>query len=569
MDGHLESHPEVSPAPLSVVGNREFRMPVSRCLRCAFVFLVVGLGAAFAFSPGFAGPAGSADSPQDQRQAVNSGVELERSRKWLDAIVHYEKAVKSYPDSRELEYGLRRSKIHFSIERRYSDNSFKKSLLPLSRQESMRLFDEVLAQIQNRYVDNLHPTSYVAHGTESLYLALSDERFVASNVTPNLRGNVSAFRDTLHKQYWNKPVSYKEEAHAIVDQICQLGQSQLGLKPTAVILEYVFGGCNALDDYSSFLTPGRLNDLYGNIDGQFVGLGVEIRSEVGQGLLLVNVLPESPAAEGGLTSGDHIVSIDGVDVRQMTTDEAAGMLQGTEGSRVVLEIQRPSAGTAKRLSLSRRAVIVKSIPIAKMIDRDNGVGYVQMNSFQKSTVQELDSALTDLRQQGMRSLVWDLRGNPGGLLTTAVEVLDRFISDGVLVSTRGRTSDQNFSYSAHRPGTLNIPLVLLIDGDSASASEIVAGAIKDHRRGTIVGRKSYGKWSVQSIYPVQGNCGLRLTTAKFYSPHGHTLGKIGVRPDIEVAEPEKRQSHRGSMDFENDADVQRALEVLQRQTARR
>jgi carboxyl-terminal processing protease len=212
---------------------------------------------------------------------------------------------------------------------------------------------------------------------------------------------------------------------------------------------------------------------------------------------------------------------------------------------------------------------VKSIPIARIIDRDSGVGYIQMNSFQKSTVQELDSALADLRQQGMRSLVWDLRGNPGGLLTTAVEVLDRFISDGVLVSTRGRTSDQNFSYSAHRPGTLNIPLVLLIDGDSASASEIVAGAIKDHRRGTIVGRKSYGKWSVQSIYPIHGNCGLRLTTAKFYSPHGHTLGKIGVRPDIEVAEPEKRQSHRGSMDFENDVDVQRALEVLQRQTARR
>lgn len=545
-------------------------MPVSRCLRCAFVFLVVGLGAAFAFSPGFAGSSGSADFALDQRQAVNSGVELERSRKWLDAIIHYEKAVKAYPDSRDLEYGLRRSKIHFSIERRYSDNSFKKSLLPLSRQEAMRLFDEVLSNIQSRYVENLHPTSFVAHGTESLYLALSDEKFVASNVSPNLRENVSTVRDTLHKQYWNKPVSFREDAHAIIEQICQLGQSQLGLKPTAVILEYVFGGCNSLDDYSSFLTPGRLNDLYGNIDGQFVGLGVEIRAEVGQGLLLVNVLPESPAAEGGLNSGDHIVAIDGVDVRQMTTDEAAGMLQGTEGSRVVVEVQRPAGGSARRMALTRRAVVVKSIPVARLVDRDHGVGYIQMNSFQKSTVQELDAALNDLRQQGMRSLIWDLRGNPGGLLTTAVEVLDRFVSDGVLVSTRGRTSDQNFTYSAHRPGTLNIPLVLLIDGDSASASEIVAGAIKDHRRGTIVGRKSYGKWSVQSIYPIHGSCGLRLTTAKFYSPHGHTLGKIGVRPDIEVPEPEKRQAtHRGSMDVENDADVQRALEVLQRQTARR
>jgi carboxyl-terminal processing protease len=185
-------------------------------------------------------------------------------------------------------------------------------------------------------------------------------------------------------------------------------------------------------------------------------------------------------------------------------------------------------------------------------------------------VQELDAAVSSLRHQGMRALVWDLRGNPGGLLTTAVEVLDRFIHDGVLVSTRGRTSDQNLVYSAHRTGTLTMPLVLLIDGDSASASEIVAGAVKDHRRGTIVGRKSYGKWSVQSILPIHGNCGLRLTTAKFYSPQGHTLGKIGVQPDIEVAEQERVRGHnRGPADLDGDADVRKALEVLQRQMARK
>jgi carboxyl-terminal processing protease len=492
------------------------------------------------------------------------------SRKWLDAIVHYEKAVKNHPENKDLEYGLRRSKIHFAIERRYSDNSFRKSLLPLSRQEALGLFDEVLSNIQNRYVETLHPTSFVAHGTESVYLALGDDRFVEANVAPRLRGNVAAMRETLHKQFWNKPVSSRDEARDVVARVCQLGQEQLGIKPTPIILEYVFGGCNALDDYSSFLTPGRLNDLYGNIDGQFVGLGVEIRSEAGQGLLLVNVLPASPAFEGGLLPGEHIVSIDGVDVRAMSTDEAAGMLQGIEGTRVVLEVQQAGGDAIRRLSVARRAVVVKSIPVAKIIDRDRGIGYIQMTTFQKSTVQELDSALAALRQQSMRSLIWDLRGNPGGLLTAAVEVLDRFVADGVLVSTRGRVSDQNMVYSAHRPGTLNLPLVLLIDGDSASASEIVAGAVKDHRRGTIVGRKSYGKWSVQSIYPVHGNCGLRLTTAKFYSPQGQTLGKIGVQPDIEVAEPERQRNHyRGPADLEGDADVRKALEVLQRQMARR
>jgi carboxyl-terminal processing protease len=545
-------------------------MLLRRSLRCALVFLLVGLWASQPFVKGIAGSVDSAVSYSSTVQAVNSGVELERSHKWLDAIVHYEKAVKAFPENKDLEYGLRRSKIHFSVERRYSDGSFRRSLLPTTRHDAMGLFDEVLSNVQSRFVEVVHPTSFVAHGTESLYLALGDERFLEANVASRYRGNITAMRETLHRNYWNRPITSREEAHAVIGQVCELGQHQLGMKPTPIILEYVFGGCNTLDDYSTVLTPGRLSDLNANIDGQFVGLGVEIRAEAGKGLLLVNVLPESPASEGGLLAGEHIVSIDDKDVRQMTTDEAAGMLQGTAGSRVRLEIEPASGGAIRRRTIARRAVVVKSIPVAKIIDRDRGVGYIQMNSFQKSTEQELDAALADLRLQGMRALIWDLRGNPGGLLNTAVEVADRFISKGTLVETRGRNHDDNHAYQAHRTGNWDIPLVLLIDGDSASASEIIAGAIKDHKRGTIVGRKSYGKWSVQSFFPVHGNCGLRLTTARFYSPNGHTLGKIGVRPDIEVPEPEKHRTHaRGPGDLDSDADVQKALEVLRRQMARR
>ena len=547
-------------------------MLLRRYLRTAVLFLAAGLAASSAFSPGFAGSSGAAHVPHDERQAVNSGVELELSRKWLDALLHYEKAVKTWPSSRDLEHGLRRSKIHFAVERRYTDNSFQKGLLSLSRGEALRLFDEVLAMIQSHYVEHVTVTSFVAHGTESLYMALDDGRFLDANSTARQRGGAGRMREMLRDEYWNRPVASREEAHTVLSRVCQQAHDKLGMLATPVILEYVFGGCNALDDYSSFLTPGRLTDLYSNIEGQFVGLGVEIKAEPGHGLLLVNVLPDSPAAEGGLLPGEHIVGIDGKDVRELTTDAAAGMLQGVEGTRVVVEVQRGEGHTARRLTLTRRAVVVKSIPVARMIDRGRGVGYIQLTSFQKSTVQELDAALHELRQQGMRSLVLDLRGNPGGLLNTAVEVLDRFVGDGVLVSTRGRTLEQNQNFSAHRPGTWNLPLALLIDGDSASASEIVAGAVKDYRRGTIVGRKSYGKWSVQEIHRVHNGCGLRLTTAKFYSPHGHTLGKIGVRPDVEVAEQEKPRNHLRSandIDLSADADVRKALEVLNRQTASR
>jgi carboxyl-terminal processing protease len=552
-------------------------MRLRRFLRLTSWCAVLALAFALAWTPGYAGSWAAGSVPATVDQAVNSGVTFELSRKWVDAIGHYEKAIKLWPESKELEYGLRRSKIQYSVERRYSDNTFHKSLLSLPRQEAMALFVDVLDKIQGHYVENVTATSFVAHGTECLYLALTNSRFQQANIASRYRGNIERLRETLRNEFWNRPITHRDEAQSIVNRICQLGTEHLGLSPTPIVLEYVFGGCNALDDYSSFLTPGRYADLFANIEGQFVGLGVEIKAEAGKGLLLVNVLPDSPASEGGLLAGEHIVAIDGTDVREMTTDAAAGMLQGVEGTRVVVEVERVGTGgngggPSRRLSLTRRAVVVKSIPVAKIIDADNGIGYIQMNSFQKSTVHELDEALHDLRRQGMRALVWDLRGNPGGLLQAAVDVLDRFISEGVLVSTRGRNADQNLSYSAHRPGTWNVPLALLIDGDSASASEIVAGAVKDHHRGVIVGRKSYGKWSVQEIQRVRGNCALRLTTAKFYSPHGHTLGKIGVRPDVEVPEPETPRGYMrsaGEISVAGDPDLAKALEVLQKRTASR
>lgn len=541
-------------------------------LRVLSLLLVLSLASLCGWRSSSAAPGTRPAYSGRAEEAISSGYNFERSRKWLDAIEHYEKASKAFPESRELEYGLRRSKIHFGIERRYSDKSFLTSLQEMPRREALGLYNEILRTVQAKYVDPVSATSFVAHGTESLYHALADNRFLASNVPEENRQAATRLRRLLRDEYWNKSVPNLEGANTLINRICDLLERQVGLRGTPVVFEYIFGGCNALDDYSSYLTPTRLNDLYGNIEGQFVGLGIEMKAEVGKGLLLVNVIPGSPAAEGNLTAGEHIVSIDGNDCRNMTTDEAAGYLQGVEGSRVTLEVYRSLNNRQRRLTLNRRAVIVKSIPIVKIIDEEHGIGYIQMNSFQKSSAEEMDAALRLLRQQGMRSLVWDLRGNPGGLLSAAVEVLDRFIAQGMIVSTRGRIPEESFEYTAHQQGTLNLPLVLLIDGDSASASEIVAGAIKDHQRGTIVGRKSYGKWSVQTILPISGSAGLRLTTAKFYSPSGHTYGKIGLRPDIEVPEPDKRRAYFRAptdVDLTDDADVVKALEVLQRRTAAR
>ncbi|QDT89240.1 S41 family peptidase [Gimesia algae] len=508
--------------------------------------------------------------PVSQSQTIAKGEEFERNRQWIKAIEHYEEALKEWPENDNIKYGLRRAKIHFGIDRRYMDDSFSKVLLSQSRREAFILFDEILSKIQSHFVDPLSTTSFVAHGTESLYLALANDQFIKAHLKGVPPEKIRTVRRILRENYWNKSVSSHHGAHQLIIEVCTVSYQNLGLRDTAVISEYMFGGCNALDDYSSFLTPERLGDLYDNIEGEFVGIGIEMKAEIGEGMLLLNVLPDSPAEAAGVLSGDHIVGIDQNDCRNMTTDQAANLLRGNSGSQVVLELESPGSDRTRTARVIRKAVQVKSFPVVKMLDKENGIAYIKMTGFQKTSAAELDAALHKLHGEGMRSLIWDVRGNPGGLLSAAVEVLDRFLEEGKLVSTKGRVSDQNWSYTAHRPGTWKLPLVLLIDENSASASEIVAGALTDHRRATVVGRKSYGKWSVQSIFPIRGSTGLRLTTAKFYSPQGNTYGKIGIKPTITVEKDELQTAMYGASREQKlaaDSDIKRGLQILQRQYA--
>jgi len=496
----------------------------------------------------------------DVQAAVSGGVQLEEQRSWKEAIDLYKKALKQWPDQENLTRGLRRSQFQFAISRRYSDDSFVRSLKPMSRDTAFALYDDVLLNVQSYYVDSINTTSLAAHGTESLWLALGNPRFLDENLFGAPDERVQKLRRELFEQYWNKPVNGMAGARQLVAEVCDLCRDRVGLEAGPIVMEYVFGACNCLDDYSNVLSPGKKQDLFGNIKGEFVGIGIVMEADPGKGMSLSQVLPESPAAESGLRRGDHISGVDGRDVRHMTTEEAAGLLAGRGGSQVVLEITR-NGSSIINVTCVRREVKVKSIPVYKMIDQAKGIAYLQMTGFQQSTVAEMDQALNELSRQGMRSLIWDLRENPGGLLTAAIEVLDRFLEEGVIVSTRGRSADQNMTYSAHKPGTWNTRLVLLIDENSASASEIVAGAIRDHKRGVIVGRTSFGKWSVQSIFDTRYSTAIRITTAKFYSPNGNNWSKIGLQPDVVVQNgPEHRML--GEVDLANDPDLREALRQL-------
>jgi carboxyl-terminal processing protease len=210
------------------------------------------------------------------------------------------------------------------------------------------------------------------------------------------------------------------------------------------------------------------------------------------------------------------------------------MLRGADGSQVEVVARNP-AGETRRLSLTRRRVEVPSVEQVKIVDSQYGIGYFKLTSFQKTTSRDVDAALWKLHEQGMKYLIIDLRGNPGGLLKAAVDVADKFVFEGLIVSTRGRSPREDFDHKGEQAGTWRVPLILLIDHDSASASEILAGAIRDHKRGTVVGIKSYGKGSVQGIFPLTAaNVGVRLTTAKWFTPSGQAISGQGIAPDVAV-----------------------------------
>jgi carboxyl-terminal processing protease len=479
-------------------------------------------------------------SLQDQnsfRDAVEAilqqGNLLEHERRWGEALAHYEEGLRQHPGDLRLEERFATSKLHYDLARRYSDQSFNRSLATLTEQDALALYSEVLVKIQSHYVDPPNWAALVEHGTRSLGVALRDSIFLERSGRTVSPAQLAKFEQDLQAQLARRGVRDRNTARDAVATAAHVARTQLGLPGTAVVMEYVCGAANALDDYSAYLTADQLNEVYSQIDGNFVGLGIELKAAEGA-LLIVKVIPGSPAEQARLRPNDSIVSVNGRSTAELSTDEAANLLQGPEGSTVQLAVVTP--GQPPRLVAVRRAhVDIPSVTDEAILDPDQGIGYLKLTCFQKSTSRDLDAALWKLHRLGMRSLIIDLRGNPGGLLTSAVEVVDKFVGSGTIVSTRGRNPSEDFNYSAHRANTWTIPLIVLIDGDSASASEIFAGAMRDHRRAVIVGERSYGKGSVQGIFPLNlSRSGLRLTTAKFYSPSGQPFSKVGVSPDVPV-----------------------------------
>ncbi|MBI2824455.1 MAG: S41 family peptidase [Planctomycetia bacterium] len=473
------------------------------------------------------------DDVPDSARVLERGQSLEGERRWGEALTHYEDALRRYPRDAALEQRLDLCRIHYELGRRYSDSSFKRSLATMSEREALDLYAEVLLKIQSHYVDAPQWKQLVDHSTGAYQVALADPVFVEHNLPRLSQAQIDRFRREVNERVAAWQIANRHVARDAVAYIARLGRERLGLSSTVSILEYTCAATTGLDPYSTFLTADQLNEVYSQIEGNFVGLGIELKASEGS-LLIVKAIAGSPAEKAGIRAGDRIVAVDGRSTQDLSTDQAANLLQGKEGTYVEVGVLSPN-GATRPLRVRREQVDVPSVDGGRIVDADLGIAYLRLTCFQKTTARDLDRELWRLHSLGMKSLILDLRGNPGGLLAVSVEVVDKFVDTGLIVSTKGRGPQEDYRYNAQSPGTWRMPLVVLIDGESASASEIFAGAIRDHRRGVIVGSRSYGKGSVQGIFPLNlAGSGLRLTTAKFYSPLNQPYSGVGVEPDVKV-----------------------------------
>ena len=294
------------------------------------------------------------------------------------------------------------------------------------------------------------------------------------------------------------------------------------------------GLLQSLDPYSAYMSPKIFNEMQTETSGEFGGLGIEVSMESGV-VKVISPIDDTPASRAGIKAGDYIVKIKDTQVQGKTLSEAVDLMRGPVGSSIELTVRRRGVKKALTFNIIREVIEIQSVKTDLL---ENNIGYIRLTSFNENSGEQIEDKIKDLeKKQNIKAYILDLRNNPGGLLSQAIRISDFFLDNGEIVSTKSRKASENRKWFAKKGDLTNgKTLLVLINYGSASASEIVAGALKDHKRAIILGENSYGKGSVQSIIPLKNKGAIRLTVAKYYLPSGKSISEVGVSPDIEVNE---------------------------------
>ena len=294
------------------------------------------------------------------------------------------------------------------------------------------------------------------------------------------------------------------------------------------------GLLQSLDPYSSYMSPEIFKEMQTETSGEFGGLGIEVGMEAGV-VKVISPIDDTPASKAGIKAGDYIVKINDTQVQGKSLSEAVDLMRGLVGSSIELTVRRRGVKKALTFNITREIIEVQSVKSDLL---DNNIGYIRLTSFNDNSSQQIKKKIEKLKKnENLNSFILDLRNNPGGLLSQAIKISDFFLENGEIVSTKSRKKSENRKWFAKKGDVIGgKTLIVLINYGSASASEIVAGALKDHKRAIILGERSYGKGSVQSIIPLKNKGAIRLTVAKYYLPSGKSISEVGVRPDIEINE---------------------------------
>ena len=338
-----------------------------------------------------------------------------------------------------------------------------------------------------------------------------------ANQTDNLYKKLDLFSDvleTLNNEY--------------VDQVDE----------NKVLDAAINGMLQSLDPYSSYMSPENFRNMNAETKGEFGGLGIEITMQAGL-VKVISPIEGTPADKAGIKAGDFIIRINNTQVKGLNLFEAVSMMRGKVGTKINLVIRRENVDDELKFTLTRGIIKIREVSAEVKL---NSIGYIRLRAFNQKSHNQLKEKIKSFKSKRLNGYILDLRNNPGGLLSQAIKISDMFLDSGEIVSTRGRDKTDIKIFNAKKGDIINgLPLIVLINKGSASASEIVSGALKDHKRAIILGETSFGKGSVQSIIPLANRGALRLTTAKYYLPSGSSISEVGVSPDITVKEKDKKE----------------------------